>query len=45
MERFRVVGGGRLQGEVRVTGAKNSVLKLIAVALLAEGESVLDNVS
>ena len=35
--RFRVVGGARLAGEVRVTGAKNSVLKLMAAALLAEG--------
>ncbi|RZS87096.1 UDP-N-acetylglucosamine 1-carboxyvinyltransferase [Motilibacter rhizosphaerae] len=44
MERFRVVGGGRLQGVVRVTGAKNSVLKLMAAALLAEGETVLADV-
>ncbi|WP_331272017.1 UDP-N-acetylglucosamine 1-carboxyvinyltransferase [Motilibacter aurantiacus] len=44
MERFRVEGGGRLQGEVRVTGAKNSVLKLMAAALLAEGESTIVDV-
>lgn len=44
MERFRVVGGGRLAGEVRVTGAKNSVLKLMAAALLAEGTTVLEDV-
>ncbi len=36
-----MVGGVRLQGEVRVTGAKNSVLKLMAAALLAEGTTTL----
>ena len=35
MERFLVAGGARLAGEVTVTGAKNSVLKLMAAALLA----------
>ena len=44
MERFRVVGGGRLAGEVRITGAKNSVLKVMAAALLAEGRTVLTDV-
>ncbi|HEY7723028.1 MAG TPA: UDP-N-acetylglucosamine 1-carboxyvinyltransferase [Pedococcus sp.] len=43
-ERFRVVGGASLQGEVAVWGAKNSALKLMAVALLAEGRSRLTNV-
>jgi UDP-N-acetylglucosamine 1-carboxyvinyltransferase len=33
-----------LQGEVQVPGAKNSVLKLMAVTLLAEGEYRLTNV-
>ncbi|MFZ9987442.1 MAG: UDP-N-acetylglucosamine 1-carboxyvinyltransferase [Candidatus Nanopelagicales bacterium] len=41
MEVLRVVGGARLSGEVRVTGAKNSVLKLMAAALLAPGRSTL----
>ncbi len=44
MEIFDVSGGSRLQGEVRVTGAKNSVLKLMSVALLAEGRTVIDEV-
>ena len=44
MEAFRIVGGARLTGEVRVTGAKNSVLKLMAAALLAEGTTVLHEV-
>ncbi len=38
------MGGARLVGEVRVTGAKNSVLKLMAASLLAEGTSVLHEV-
>jgi UDP-N-acetylglucosamine 1-carboxyvinyltransferase len=43
-ERFRVVGGARLSGEVSVVGAKNSALKLMAVALLAAGRTTLTNV-
>ena len=42
-EHFRVHGGARLAGEVRVVGAKNSVLKLMAAALLAEGTTTLTN--
>jgi UDP-N-acetylglucosamine 1-carboxyvinyltransferase len=44
MEAWRIVGGARLAGEVRATGAKNSVLKLMAAALLAEGTTVLHEV-
>lgn len=43
MERFLVTGGARLAGQVRVAGAKNSVLKLMAAALLAEGTTVITN--
>jgi len=39
-----VTGGARLAGEVRVTGAKNSVLKLMAASLLAPGRSTLADV-
>jgi UDP-N-acetylglucosamine 1-carboxyvinyltransferase len=42
-ERFVVTGGTRLAGEVAVGGAKNSVLKLMAAALLAEGTSTITN--
>jgi len=38
-----VTGGNRLSGEVAVTGAKNSVLKLMAAALLAEGTTTITN--
>jgi UDP-N-acetylglucosamine 1-carboxyvinyltransferase len=44
VERFVVTGGARLAGEVSVTGAKNSVLKLMAAALLAPGRTTLTNV-
>ena len=43
MERIVVTGGARLEGEVTVPGAKNSVLKLMAAALLAEGTTTLTN--
>ncbi|MGB1504184.1 MAG: UDP-N-acetylglucosamine 1-carboxyvinyltransferase [Acidimicrobiales bacterium] len=39
-----VEGGGPLEGTVPVGGAKNSVLKLMAATLLAEGRYVLSNV-
>ena len=42
-ERFLVTGGNRLSGEVAVTGAKNSVLKLMAASLLAEGTTTITN--
>lgn len=42
-ERFLVTGGSRLVGEVAVGGAKNSVLKLMAAALLAEGTTTITN--
>ena len=41
---FRITGGSRLVGEVSVSGAKNSALKLMAASLLAEGESTITNV-
>lgn len=41
---IRVKGGARLAGRVRVVGAKNSALKLMAAALLAPGRSVVCNV-
>jgi UDP-N-acetylglucosamine 1-carboxyvinyltransferase len=44
MDRMLVTGGRRLQGAVGVGGAKNSALKLMAAALLAEGRTVLRRV-
>jgi UDP-N-acetylglucosamine 1-carboxyvinyltransferase len=39
-----VTGPTRLSGQVDVAGAKNSVLKLMAAVLLAEGRSTITNV-
>lgn len=44
MDRLFVTGGARLTGSVRVSGAKNSALKLMAASLLAPGKSVVRNV-
>lgn len=44
LDRFRISGGCRLEGEVTVTGAKNSVLKLMAASLLAVGTTTIRNV-
>ena len=44
LDRFRVTGGACLRGEVSVTGAKNSVLKLMAASLLAAGKTTIENV-
>jgi UDP-N-acetylglucosamine 1-carboxyvinyltransferase len=41
---YRVEGRTRLQGEVRISGAKNSALKLMAASLLIPGRVVLDRV-
>ena len=41
---IRVKGGVPLGGDVSVGGAKNSALKLMAVSLLAQGRSVVENV-
>ena len=43
-DRFRVIGGTALRGEVTISGAKNSVLKLMAAALLATGKTTITNV-
>ncbi|MGD0881086.1 MAG: UDP-N-acetylglucosamine 1-carboxyvinyltransferase [Acidimicrobiales bacterium] len=44
MDRLVVSPSGPLSGSVRAGGAKNSVLKLMAACLLAEGRHVLTNV-
>jgi UDP-N-acetylglucosamine 1-carboxyvinyltransferase len=44
VDRLIVTGGARLSGSVRLAGAKNSALKLMAAALLASGRTTLHNV-
>ena len=43
MSRFQIEGGKPLSGTLRVQGAKNSVLPILAATVLAEGESILHN--
>ena len=44
MDRLHITGGTPLNGHIQVSGAKNSALKLLAAALLAEGTSRIRNV-
>jgi UDP-N-acetylglucosamine 1-carboxyvinyltransferase len=44
MDRLLVTGGTSLRGVVPIAGAKNSALKLMAAALLADGHTTLHNV-
>jgi UDP-N-acetylglucosamine 1-carboxyvinyltransferase len=44
MDKIVVRGGTRLRGEVRVAGAKNAALPLLASSLLATGRSIYRNV-
>lgn len=43
-EKYFIKGGAPLKGEVSIGGAKNSVLKLMAAAILAKGETKIYNV-
>lgn len=44
MDKFIVFGGAQLEGEVRVSGAKNAVLPLMAATLLSTGPTTITNV-
>lgn len=44
MQKFVVTGGTPLRGEVRIAGAKNAVLKLMAAAVLTDDPVTLTNV-
>ena len=44
MEKLRIIGGNRLSGSVRISGAKNAVLPILAASLLTADELVLHNV-
>lgn len=44
MDRFLITGGKRLEGEVRISGAKNAALPLLAATLLATTPITLTNV-
>jgi len=44
MSKYVITGGKTLTGKVRVSGAKNSALKLMAASILADSRVVLKNV-
>ncbi len=44
MAKFIITGGRPLKGIVRVSGAKNSVLPILAAAILADGKSMIEEV-
>jgi len=44
MDRIRIVGGHRLNGEIPISGAKNAALPLMAACLLSEEPLTLTNV-
>ena len=44
MNKLLIQGGTRLHGEIRISGAKNAVLPIMAATLLAEGPTVVENV-
>ena len=44
MDKIRIIGGNALNGCVRIKGAKNAVLPLMAAALLTEEEVILHDV-
>ena len=44
MDKLAIIGGTPLHGEVRISGAKNAALPILAASLLAETPVVLSNV-
>lgn len=44
MDKMVIEGGVPLNGEVRISGAKNAALPIMTAALLADGESTITNV-
>ena len=44
MDKLVIVGGKALEGETRISGAKNATLPILAACLLAEGPSLVRNV-
>ncbi len=44
MQKFVITGGAPLHGEVRIAGAKNAVLKMMAAAILTDAPVTLRNV-
>ncbi len=43
MEKYMIHGGHPLQGEVKISGAKNAAVAILPATVLAEGKCVLEN--
>ena len=43
MEKYRIVGGNRLHGEVEISGAKNAAVAIIPAALMVDGICRIEN--
>lgn len=44
MEKYVILGGAKLEGEVEISGAKNSAVALIVAALMVDGTCIIENV-
>jgi UDP-N-acetylglucosamine 1-carboxyvinyltransferase len=44
MDKFKILGGGPLSGEIRISGSKNAALPILAATLLAHEPVTLHNV-
>ncbi|MEA4845688.1 MAG: UDP-N-acetylglucosamine 1-carboxyvinyltransferase [Clostridiaceae bacterium] len=44
MDKYVIIGGHRLEGDVRVDGSKNSILPVLAATIISGKESVIHNV-
>lgn len=44
MEKYVILGGAKLEGEVEISGAKNSAVALIVAALLVKDVCIIENV-
>jgi UDP-N-acetylglucosamine 1-carboxyvinyltransferase len=44
MDKLRIKGGSRLEGQVHISGAKNSALPAMAASLLTSDEVILENI-
>ena len=44
MDRFVIMGGKKLEGEVTISGAKNAAVAIIPAALLVEGTCIIENI-
>jgi len=44
MDKLQIIGGNRLDGSIRISGAKNAALPILMATLLAEGPTTIGNV-